>query len=90
MFYVLYPIGICAEWWLMYCSIQPAGRVTTWLRPLFYFLLALYVPGQLALSKRMMKDVLLTADRCMVHVLTHGPTTDESAEGKRLQADVSH
>lgn len=45
MFFVLYPVGISAEWWLMYRSIKPSGQVTPWLRPVFYFLLALYVPG---------------------------------------------
>jgi very-long-chain (3R)-3-hydroxyacyl-CoA dehydratase len=45
MFYPLYPIGIGAEWWLMYKSIEPVGKVSPVLPPVFYFLLALYVPG---------------------------------------------
>jgi very-long-chain (3R)-3-hydroxyacyl-CoA dehydratase len=45
MFYVLYPIGIGAEWWLMYRSIEPVGKLSTVLPPVFYFLLALYIPG---------------------------------------------
>lgn len=45
MFYPLYPIGIGAEWWLMYKSIGPVGEVSSVLPPVFYFLLALYVPG---------------------------------------------
>lgn len=46
MFYALYPIGIGAEWWLMYRSIDPLSRVSAGLPPLFYFLLALYMPGE--------------------------------------------
>ena len=47
MFYILYPIGIGAEWWLMYKSIEPVGKISPMLPPVFYFLLALYVPGML-------------------------------------------
>ncbi len=46
MFYPLYPIGIGAEWWLMYRSIESVGQVNPVLPPVFYFLLALYVPGK--------------------------------------------
>lgn len=45
MFYPLYPIGIGAEWWLMYRSIEPVAKINSVLPPIFYFLLALYVPG---------------------------------------------
>jgi very-long-chain (3R)-3-hydroxyacyl-CoA dehydratase len=51
MFYILYPIGIGAEWWLMYRSIEPVGRISAVLPPVFYFLLALYVPGMLLFEK---------------------------------------
>ncbi|KAL1612779.1 hypothetical protein SLS60_001008 [Paraconiothyrium brasiliense] len=46
MFYPLYPIGIGAEWWLMYRSIEPAGKVSPILPYVWYFLLALYLPGE--------------------------------------------
>lgn len=46
MFYVLYPVGIGAEWWLMYRAAEPAGEISVWAKPVFYFLLALYVPGE--------------------------------------------
>jgi len=56
MFYPLYPIGIGAEWWLMYQSIEPVGRISPVLPPFFYFLLALYVPGEaLANTTRQLK-----------------------------------
>lgn len=46
MFYPLYPIGIGAEWLLMYRAIEPVGKLSRFLPPIFYFLLALYVPGK--------------------------------------------
>ena len=46
MFIPLYPIGIGAEWWLMYRSIEHVGKISPALAYFFYFLLALYVPGE--------------------------------------------
>lgn len=46
MFIPLYPIGIGAEWWLMYLSIEHVGKISPALAYFFYFLLALYVPGK--------------------------------------------
>lgn len=46
MFYVLYPLGIGAEWWLFYLAVEPGREVSGWVPPVFYFLLALYVPGK--------------------------------------------
>jgi hypothetical protein len=45
MFYILYPLGIGAEWWLMYLAIEPLSHISSFLPPNFYFLLALYGPG---------------------------------------------
>ncbi|UPX21352.1 Very-long-chain (3R)-3-hydroxyacyl-CoA dehydratase [Ascochyta rabiei] len=56
MFYPLYPIGIGAEWWLMYKSIEPLGRISPVLPPVFYFLLALYVPGAYTMFTYMVKQ----------------------------------
>lgn len=46
MFIPLYPMGIGAEWWLMYKSVDPVGKISPVLAWFFYFLLALYVPGE--------------------------------------------
>lgn len=46
MFYPLYPIGIGAEWWLLYRSIEPAGEISSVIPPIFYFFLVLYIPGK--------------------------------------------
>lgn len=45
MFYVLYPVGIGAEWWLMFRAVRPAGEVSWVLGWVFWFLLGLYGPG---------------------------------------------
>lgn len=46
MFYPLYPVGIGAEWWLLYRAAEPAGSINRLIPPFFYFCLALYVPGK--------------------------------------------
>ncbi|KAF2629462.1 PTPLA-domain-containing protein [Macroventuria anomochaeta] len=56
MFYPLYPIGIGAEWWLMYKSIGPVGKISPLLPPVFYFLLALYAPGAYTMFTYMVKQ----------------------------------
>lgn len=50
MFYPLYPIGIGAEWWLMYRSVEPVGDISPLLKGVWWFLLALYVPGRFLLA----------------------------------------
>lgn len=45
MFYPLYPVGIGAEWWLLYRSIAPGAKVNPVIPPFFYFCLILYIPG---------------------------------------------
>lgn len=53
MFYPLYPVGIGAEWWLLYRAAEPAASINGLIPPFFYFCLALYVPGKLrGVSKR--------------------------------------
>jgi very-long-chain (3R)-3-hydroxyacyl-CoA dehydratase len=45
MFYPLYPIGIGAEWWLLYRTIAPGAKLSPAIPPFFYFCLLLYIPG---------------------------------------------
>jgi very-long-chain (3R)-3-hydroxyacyl-CoA dehydratase len=54
-FFVLYPIGISSECWLMYNSIEPAKRYQgmDWL---FKVVLLIYVPGSYILYTHMMKQ----------------------------------
>ncbi|KAF2846406.1 PTPLA-domain-containing protein [Plenodomus tracheiphilus IPT5] len=56
MFYILYPIGIGAEWWLFYQAIEPAQKISGVIPPIFYFLLALYVPGAYKMYSYMIKQ----------------------------------
>lgn len=51
MFFPLYPIGIGAEWWLLYRAIQPSKEVSPFIPPVFWFCLMLYVPGKLPVSR---------------------------------------
>jgi len=46
MFYPLYPIGIGAEWWLLYRTISPGSQISPMIPPIFYFCLMLYIPGK--------------------------------------------
>lgn len=43
LFFILYPIGIGAEWWLM---MNAARVASTTLAAVYYFCLCLYVPGE--------------------------------------------
>ncbi|KAF2450452.1 tyrosine phosphatase-like protein [Karstenula rhodostoma CBS 690.94] len=56
MFYPLYPVGIGAEWWLMYRSVVPVRKVNAALPYVWYFLLALYVPGAYTMFTYMVKQ----------------------------------
>jgi hypothetical protein len=74
LFYVLYPIGIAAEWWLMYRAVGPVGEVSPLLPPVFYFLLALYVPGEFDCAE-LKEEANLS--RCVLHVFSHGQAAKE-------------
>ncbi|KAL4979329.1 PTPLA-domain-containing protein [Aspergillus desertorum] len=54
LFIVLYPIGITAEWWLMYraAGITSISLVTG----IFYFCLGLYAPGSIMMYSYMLKQ----------------------------------
>ncbi|PVI03092.1 PTPLA-domain-containing protein [Periconia macrospinosa] len=56
MFFILYPIGIGAEWWLFYLAVGPARQLSPILPLIFYFLLALYVPGAYTMYMYMVKQ----------------------------------
>jgi hypothetical protein len=75
MFIPLYPIGIGAEWWLMYRSLGPVGRVSGVLPYVWYFLLALYVPGKWAVRGMGAKGLMLC--RRVYHVHAHGQAEEE-------------
>lgn len=44
-FYVLYPLGISSEMWLVHKSIDPASKRNPLFRYILWAVLAIYVPG---------------------------------------------
>ncbi|KAL4741604.1 tyrosine phosphatase-like protein [Aspergillus similis] len=54
LFIILYPIGITAEWWLMYraAGVTSSSLVTR----IFYFCLGLYAPGSIMMYSYMLKQ----------------------------------
>ncbi|KAI4692408.1 hypothetical protein J4E81_006822 [Alternaria sp. BMP 2799] len=56
MFYPLYPVGIGAEWWLLYRSIAPGAKVSPVIPLVFYFCLMLYIPGSYTMYTYMIKQ----------------------------------
>ncbi|KAJ5103694.1 hypothetical protein N7532_004223 [Penicillium argentinense] len=54
LFIVLYPVGISSEWWLMYKATTVTSNMTV--MGIFYFFLALYVPGSVMMYSYMLKQ----------------------------------
>lgn len=54
LFFVLYPVGIGAEWWLMLSAARVSSATAA---AVYYFCLLLYVPGE---------SRVLT-DSCIIH-----------------------
>ncbi len=46
-FYVLYPLGICSECWLIFKAIEPAKRIRVEYACVLQLILFIYVPGKL-------------------------------------------
>jgi very-long-chain (3R)-3-hydroxyacyl-CoA dehydratase len=44
-FFVLYPLGISSECWLIYLALTPAGKSAPWYNMLLKAVLLIYVPG---------------------------------------------
>ncbi|KFY22643.1 hypothetical protein V493_06448 [Pseudogymnoascus sp. VKM F-4281 (FW-2241)] len=55
-FFVLYPLGIASECWLMCLAIEPANQVSELWGYFYYTMLAIYVPGAYVLYTYMMKQ----------------------------------
>ncbi|BAE56199.1 tyrosine phosphatase-like protein [Aspergillus flavus] len=54
LFFILYPIGISSEWWLMYHAANATSSLAV--AGIFYFFLVLYVPGTPMMYKYMVKQ----------------------------------
>ena len=59
----------------MYRAVGPVGKVSPLLPPVFYFLLALYVPGEFFCIGVLVWDA--NSYRCVLHVLAHGQAAQE-------------
>jgi very-long-chain (3R)-3-hydroxyacyl-CoA dehydratase len=53
-FYVLYPLGISSECWLIYKAIEPARRIRQEYAWALQLILFIYVPGSYVLFTHMM------------------------------------
>ena len=86
MFFILYPMGISSECWLVYLATGPAeryGPVIVWaLRAV----LLVYIPGMLQHWCRFRKNTL-TNRRFVYLVHAHDGSTAESCEGYRPEED---
>jgi very-long-chain (3R)-3-hydroxyacyl-CoA dehydratase len=49
-FFVLYPLGISSECWLIYLALTPAARYAPWYNTVLKAVLLIYVPGTLLLA----------------------------------------
>jgi len=54
LFYVLYPLGISSECWLIYKAVEPAKEIRQELGWLLQLILFIYVPGSYILFTHMM------------------------------------
>ncbi|KAI9929189.1 hypothetical protein ASPWEDRAFT_168973 [Aspergillus wentii DTO 134E9] len=54
LFFVLYPIGIGGEWWMMFKAAESTSNSTA--EGIFYFCLGLYVPGAVMMYSYMVKQ----------------------------------
>lgn len=79
-FFVLYPLGISSECWLLYLATGPASKRMQGLQWALWAVLAVYVPGERT-RLAMQDDLLLTLRRLLHPVHAYdGPTTESYAE----------
>ena len=87
MFYPLYPVGIGAEWWLLYRSIAPGAKVSPVIPLVFYFCLLLYIPGMILLWR-----LVYTRNSHLIRFLHHVHLHDQAKKedtGFQTQGPVS-
>lgn len=80
MFYPLYPIGIGAEWWLLYRAIAPGAEVSPVIPPIFYFCLLLYIPGKLRYLKASCTSDTDSNPRLLQNVYVHDQAEKEDTQ----------
>jgi hypothetical protein len=88
MFYPLYPIGIGAEWWLLYRAIGPGGKISWVIPPIFWGCLMLYVPGTRLPATVSAQKILIEVDRFVEDVYVHDQA-EEKDPGRRPKAGLN-
>jgi very-long-chain (3R)-3-hydroxyacyl-CoA dehydratase len=58
-FWVLYPLGISSECWLIYKAVEPAKKIRQEYAWLLQLILAVYVPGEFWLWRVLLKELLM-------------------------------
>ena len=77
-FFVLYPVGIFSECWLIWLATAPAGHLNELYKYALQAILAIYVPGKFRDYRSW--DLKLTVYRFLCLVLAHdGPETQGNA-----------
>lgn len=79
LFYVLYPLGISSECWLIYKAIEPAREVRQELAWLLQLILFVYVPGKFYGDFR---GAELMTDRILCSVHAYDGSEEEGYERK--------
>ena len=77
LFYVLYPLGISSECWLIYKAVEPAKEIRQELGWLLQLILFIYVPGEFSQA---FEITLLMIDRIIYPVHAYDGSETESYE----------
>jgi very-long-chain (3R)-3-hydroxyacyl-CoA dehydratase len=80
-FYVLYPLGISSECWLVYSAIEPARSLRQEFAWVLQLILLVYVPGQYPRTRY--KERLITGSRLVYPLYTH-----DGAEAKGIEREA--
>jgi very-long-chain (3R)-3-hydroxyacyl-CoA dehydratase len=82
-FFVLYPLGISSECWLIYLALTPATRSAPWYNKFLKAVLLIYVPGTSLSPSNWEANRTLTSDRRKLHPLhSHDVPKKASDEGE--------
>lgn len=82
-FYVLYPLGICSEMWLIYTAIEPAKTWRVQYEYLLKIILVIYIPGIVS-CHRLAEVMELINHRYLCFVHAYDGPEEEDDEGKAV------
>lgn len=89
LFFILYPVGISSEAWLVYSSIPEARKQNPYLAYALYAILGIYVPGKTG-SRWLHKRVYTNSRNCrsICFVLAHDGSASTCTEGQAESAKL--